>query len=60
MTETIRKKISALPHKPGIYLMRDCFGTVIYVSKVRDLHKRVSQVVNLLMGGNEFSSTLLL
>ena len=42
MTETIRKKISALPHKPGIYLMRDRFGTVIYVGKARDLRKRVS------------------
>ncbi len=42
VTETIRKKISALPHKPGIYLMRDRFGTVIYVGKARDLRKRVS------------------
>jgi excinuclease ABC subunit C len=42
-TETIRKKIGALPHKPGIYLMKDRFGTVIYVGKARDLRKRVSQ-----------------
>ena len=43
VTETIRKKISTLPHKPGIYLMKDRFGTVIYVGKARDLRKRVSQ-----------------
>ena len=42
-TEAIRKKVSALPHKPGIYLMKDRFGTVIYVGKARDLRKRVSQ-----------------
>src|SRR5438046_6404946 len=42
VAEHIRKKVSALPHKPGIYLMRDRFGTVIYVGKARDLRKRVS------------------
>src|SRR5258708_2434327 len=40
--ENIRKKVSELPHKPGIYLMRDRLGSVIYVGKARDLRKRVS------------------
>jgi excinuclease ABC subunit C len=42
-SDLTRKKIGELPHKPGIYLMKDRFGTVIYVGKARDLRRRVSQ-----------------
>ncbi len=43
VTDHIRAKLSTVPHKPGIYLMKDRFGTVIYVGKARDLRRRVSQ-----------------
>ncbi|MBR5605186.1 MAG: GIY-YIG nuclease family protein, partial [Verrucomicrobia bacterium] len=43
INDIIKEKLSRLPHKPGVYLMKDRFGTVIYVGKARDLRRRVSQ-----------------
>ncbi len=36
-----RAQLRDVPHKPGVYLMRDRFNRVIYVGKARNLRKRV-------------------
>ena len=40
---TLKEKISLFPHSPGVYRYYDSEGTVIYVGKAKDLHKRVAQ-----------------
>jgi excinuclease ABC subunit C len=41
-SETLKEKIRKLPLRPGVYLMHDARGTVIYVGKAKNLRKRVS------------------
>jgi excinuclease ABC subunit C len=38
----LRARLHDVPHKPGVYLMRDRFHRVIYVGKARDLRKRLA------------------
>ncbi len=40
--ETIRKTVAAMPKVPGVYLMKDADGRVLYVGKAKDLRSRVS------------------
>lgn len=42
MNETIKRKLSQLPEKPGTYQMLDKTGKIIYVGKAKNLKKRVS------------------
>ncbi len=43
MNEVIREKLKLLPENPGVYIMLDEYGNVIYVGKARVLKNRVSQ-----------------
>lgn len=44
--KTIAEKLTNLPSRPGVYLMRDKAGKVIYVGKAKDLRSRVRAYFN--------------
>lgn len=44
--EHIKTLLRLLPNKPGVYLMLDQKGTVIYVGKAKNLKRRVSSYFN--------------
>ncbi len=37
----IEEQLNRLPHSPGVYLLRDAEGTILYVGKAASLHHRV-------------------
>ena len=41
LSEELDAKIKALPRKPGVYLMRDHEGRIIYIGKATELRSRV-------------------
>lgn len=41
MNDTIRRKLESLPRRPGVYLMKDRSGRIIYVGKARRLDHRL-------------------
>lgn len=41
MNEKIQSVLNSLPHKPGIYLMKDADGVILYVGKAISLYNRV-------------------
>ena len=42
MSADLKEKVRALPDRPGVYLMKDRLGRIIYVGKAKSLRKRVA------------------
>ncbi|GHB96810.1 excinuclease ABC subunit UvrC [Cerasicoccus arenae] len=42
ISSALKEKVRRLPDGPGVYLMKDRFGRVLYVGKAKGLKKRVS------------------
>jgi excinuclease ABC subunit C len=41
MSENLKEKIESLPDEPGVYMMKDHAGGIVYVGKAKNLRKRV-------------------
>ncbi len=41
MTDALRAKLDQLPTSPGVYLMKDRVGTIVYIGKAANLRSRV-------------------
>ena len=41
--DVVREKLKHLPENPGVYVMLDKDGQIIYVGKAKNLKNRVSQ-----------------
>jgi len=43
VSRDLEQKVMQLPEKPGVYMMEDSLGKIIYVGKAKNLKRRVSQ-----------------
>ena len=44
MTPLLEAQLAALPDEPGVYLMKDAAGKIIYVGKAVNLKNRVRNI----------------
>lgn len=42
VSQELKTKLRDVPHQPGVYLMKDRLGSIIYVGKALDLKRRLS------------------
>ena len=41
-TLSVEAKLARTAHEPGVYLLKDAYGVIIYIGKARDLRKRLA------------------
>lgn len=58
MVDLIKEKYDLAPYDPGVYLMRDGRGKIIYVGKAKNLKKRLASYF-VRGGGHDLKTTLL-
>ena len=46
VSSLIEEQLKQLPQSPGVYLMRDAEGNILYVGKANNLHHRVRSYFN--------------
>lgn len=55
----LQDKVALMPNKPGVYLLKDSWGEVIYIGKAQQLKKRLSSYLQV-NGPKDRRTTLLL
>lgn len=56
MAQSPKEQAASLPQNPGVYLMKDKEGTIIYIGKAKNLRKRVSSYF---LKGRDIKTTFL-
>ncbi len=56
LLEQLKQRIQDFPSSPGVYIMKDSSGRIIYIGKAKDLRKRVSSYT---MGRRDIKTRML-